>query len=80
MKNKLEDIVRDILKASRGSKRVVFVWGIFNVVYSGHLRLLRFAKKSGDFLVVGILDNTIVGTAFLDEDLRLDGIQAISHN
>ena len=30
----------------------VFVSGHFNVLHPGHLRLLRFAKESGDHLIV----------------------------
>ena len=58
-------------------KRIVFVSGNFNTVHPGHLRLLRFAAECGDFLVVGVADNNSVG-ALVSEELRLNGIQAIS--
>jgi rfaE bifunctional protein kinase chain/domain len=58
-------------------KRIVFVSGNFNVIHPGHLRLLRFAKECGDFLVVGVLDSDSPG-AVVQEGLRIDGIRAIS--
>lgn len=58
-------------------KRVVFVSGNFNIIHPGHLRLLRFAKECGDYLVVGVLDDKSPGS-FMDEKLRLEGLQAIS--
>lgn len=62
-------------RAARG-RRVVFVSGNFNIVHPGHLRLLRFAKECGDHLVVGVLDSRSPG-AFLEESLRLEGVEAI---
>ena len=38
------------------NKRVVCVFGNFNILHPGHLRMLKFAKENGDFLVVGIRD------------------------
>ena len=58
-------------------KKVVFVSGNFNIIHPGHLRLLRFAKECGDYLVVGVLNDKFSGT-FVDEKLRLESVQAIS--
>ena len=33
--------------------KTVFVSGHFNVVHPGHLRVLRFAKECGDYLIIG---------------------------
>lgn len=57
--------------------RVVFVSGNFNVVHPGHLRLLRFAAECGNFLVVGVHDQSFAG-ATLPEGMRLEGVRAIS--
>lgn len=67
--------LEQIKKQSR-NKKVVFVSGNFNIIHPGHLRLLRFAKECGDYLVVGILDNKYPGS-FMEEQLRLESIQAI---
>ncbi len=72
-----QQIVAEIQKRAGGGKRIVFVSGNFNTVHPGHLRLLRFAAECGDFLVVGVADNHAVG-ALVPEELRLDGIRAIS--
>ena len=61
-----------------GKKRIVFVSGTFNIVHPGHLRLLRFAAESGDFLVVGVLAERLALGARLQESMRLDGVDAIS--
>ena len=71
---KYEAIMQQI--HSKTSGRIVFVSGNFNILHPGHLRLLRFAKECGDYLVVGVLDSTSEGS-FLQEELRLEGIQAI---
>ncbi len=64
-----------ITAASQG-KRLVFVSGNFNIIHPGHLRLLRFAKECGDYLVVGVQDGRSPG-AYLLESHRLEGVQAI---
>ena len=69
--------VAKIHKMAGSDKRIVFVSGNFNTVHPGHLRLLRFAAECGDFLVVGVSGNHAVG-ALVHEELRLEGIQAIS--
>jgi rfaE bifunctional protein kinase chain/domain len=71
------NILEEIRARAPSSERIVFVSGNFNVVHPGHLRLLQFARDCGDFLVVGVHDNTSNG-AKLTESMRLDGIQAIS--
>ncbi len=56
---------------------IVFVSGNFNVLHPGHLRLLRFAKECGDFLVVGVTSNRLAGSAaMLDEKDRLEAVKA----
>lgn len=66
------------LRAKAGDRRrIVFVSGNFNVVHPGHLRLLQFAADCGDFLVVGIHDETSKGVV-VPEDMRLEGLRSIS--
>jgi rfaE bifunctional protein kinase chain/domain len=56
--------------------RTVFVSGHFNVLHPGHLRLLRFAKECGDYLIVAIESDHIAGSAaYVPENLRLEGVQ-----
>ncbi|MGB5793290.1 PfkB family carbohydrate kinase [Poseidonibacter sp.] len=56
----------------------VFVNGDFNILHPGHLRLLKFAKESGDYLVVG-LNNDKINTKGVREQIRLESIQATSY-
>lgn len=72
-----EKIIEEIRARAPSSERIVFVSGNFNVVHPGHLRLLQFARDCGEFLVVGVHDNTSTG-AKLTEAMRLEGVRAIS--
>ena len=56
----------------------VFVSGDFNILHPGHLRLLKFAKESGDVLVVGINSDEISHKG-ISQDIRLESIQATSY-
>ncbi|MFA5158892.1 MAG: PfkB family carbohydrate kinase [Candidatus Omnitrophota bacterium] len=70
--------IKEIKKRSKRKKNVVFVSGNFNVVHPGHLRLLRFAKQCGDFLVVGVHSDRQDIATLLPEHLRLEGVQSTS--
>ena len=59
-------------------RKLVFVSGNFNIVHPGHLRLLRFAKSCGDVLVVGVNADAFGEGIAITEDLRLEGVAAIS--
>ena len=69
----MEKILEEIRKKTEGKEKTVFVHGKFNILHPGHLRLLKFAKESGDCLVVGIYSNNH-DKALLDEQLRLENI------
>ena len=57
----------------------VFVSGHFNVLHPGHLRLLRFAKESGDRLVVAVeSDRVACSAAHVVEKFRVEGIKSNS--
>ena len=56
----------------------VFVNGDFNILHPGHLRLLKFAKESGDYLVVGVnSDNG--NNKSISQEIRLESINATSY-
>ena len=56
----------------------VFVSGDFNILHPGHLRLLKFAKESGDFLTVGVNSDTISKKG-ISQNIRLESIGATSY-
>src|SRR5215470_7250440 len=56
--------------------RIVFVSGNFNIVHPGHLRLLRFARECGDFLVVGVTRDSAPAVT-VPAVMRLEGVSAI---
>lgn len=64
----------DIKSKSKKFNTVVLVHGIFNILHPGHLRLLKFAKDNGDFLVVAIKNNTS-DSNLLDAQVRLEAIE-----
>lgn len=43
-----------ILPKRRRGKTVVFTNGVFDLFHAGHLKVLRFAKRQGDILVVAL--------------------------
>ncbi len=66
------------IRAQLGAdKRIAFVSGNFNIIHPGHLRLLKFAAESADFLVVGVLPDQGPGIT-IPVDMRLEGVKAIS--
>jgi len=67
----------EYIKSLKIKGKITFVAGNFNVLHPGHLRLIRFARECGDFLVVGVFDQTSSGT-FLPEELRLESVQSIN--
>lgn len=59
--------------------KTVFVYGSFNVLHPGHLRLLRFAKDCGERLIVAVQSDRIAGNAaHVQEALRLESVQSIA--
>jgi cytidyltransferase-like protein len=57
----------------------IFVSGIFNVIQSGHLHLLRHANELGDRLIVGVQSDRLSGeAAHIPERFRLDGVRSNS--
>ncbi|QFR48361.1 adenylyltransferase/cytidyltransferase family protein [Sulfurimonas lithotrophica] len=56
----------------------VFVSGDFNILHPGHLRLLKFAKGSGDYLIVG-LNSDEINQKGVTQDIRLESIKATSY-
>lgn len=52
------------------------IFGIFNVVHPGHIRLFRFARELGDKLVVGVMSDRLAGeAAHLAEQDRLEAVR-----
>src|SRR5260221_512002 len=70
--------IRAIQSGTFPGRRVVFVSGTFNIVHPGHLRLLRFAAECGDYLVVGVLGDRLSENAQIGEEMRREGVAAIS--
>jgi rfaE bifunctional protein kinase chain/domain len=59
--------------------KTVFVSGNFNVLHPGHLRLFRFARELGNYLIVGVQSDRLAGgAAHVPEQLRLDGVRSNS--
>lgn len=57
----------------------VFVYGDFNILHPGHLRLLKFAKESGDHLTVGVNSDHFSSNKGIAQDVRLESIKATSY-
>jgi rfaE bifunctional protein kinase chain/domain len=67
----------EILKARlKRDDTLVFVYGNFNILHPGHVRLLQFAKSNGTFLLVGLTPDGTPGTS-IEAEMRLESIRAI---
>jgi rfaE bifunctional protein nucleotidyltransferase chain/domain len=49
-----EELMALVGRANRGSRRVVFTNGCFDLLHPGHIRTLEQARALGDVLVVGL--------------------------
>lgn len=57
----------------------VLVTGRFNVLHTGHIRLLRYAKEVGTKLIVGVEGDDYIGSGnYIPENLRLEGVSNLS--
>tara|TARA_B100000780_G_scaffold97560_1_gene68055 strand:+ start:12640 stop:14079 length:1440 start_codon:yes stop_codon:yes gene_type:complete len=58
------------------NKDIIFIYGNFNIVHPGHLRLLRFAKSLNGELHVGVASDQIAADeAHVPEKLRLEALK-----
>jgi len=49
-----EELLQFVGREARGSRRIVFTNGCFDLLHPGHIRLLEQARSLGDALVVGL--------------------------
>jgi glycerol-3-phosphate cytidylyltransferase len=76
----VEEAARLLVKQPAGC-RIVYTYGVWDLLHPGHLRLLARAKELGDFLVVGVVADEPVRklkgegrpTQNLDERLKIVG-------
>ena len=58
-------------------KKIIFVSGNFNILHTGHLRLLKFASELGEKLIVAVHSDNLGGDAIhVPEALRLEGLKS----
>lgn len=72
-----QDIYQAIKNSRSPQSKVVFVSGNFNMIHTGHLRLLSFAAECGDILVVGVQSDRAPG-AMVPQALRVEAVRSIS--
>ena len=50
-------------RAPAPGARVVYIDGAFDMLHAGHVHALYAARRRGDFLLVGLFDDSAVGAA-----------------
>lgn len=55
-----EELIQRVGRQSRGSRRIVFTNGCYDLLHPGHVRLLEEARSLGDVLVVGLNSDSSV--------------------
>jgi D-glycero-beta-D-manno-heptose 1-phosphate adenylyltransferase len=68
--------ISDSLK--KGSKKIVFTNGCFDLIHAGHIKYLRKAKELGDILIVGLnSDDSVKRLKGNDRPLNLQQARAL---
>lgn len=57
---KLRDLIKFRENLKKEGKKVIFTNGCFDILHSGHIHILREAKKWGDVLIVAVNDDSSV--------------------
>ena len=50
----LKKLKKILEKLRKQNKKIVFTNGCFDIIHSGHIRILKKAKEKGDVLIVGL--------------------------
>ena len=79
MFDSLETLLRDRDRLRTEHGKIIFVSGHFNVIHPGHLRLLKFAREQGGYLVIGVLSNVLAANVFVDELDRLEAVSLVAY-
>lgn len=74
----MNEAILKAIKAKTQTKRLVCVFGNFNILHPGHLRFLKFAAEQGDHLLVGVFDKESSPGAFLSNDERIEALQSVA--
>ena len=78
MTKKILQLIDEINSKNINKLPIVFVYGSFNIIHPGHIRLLNFAKKISGFLIVGVLSKKIENRIILKDLERLKNIKSLN--
>lgn len=53
------------------SQRVVYLDGAFDIFHPGHIELIQKAKALGDFLYVGVFDDSVLKESYMSLNERV---------
>lgn len=56
----------------------VLIYGNFNIIHAGHLRLINYAKEIGSEIIIGVFANSFVkNEKLIDEKTRLNALKKV---
>jgi len=65
------------------NKKIILCQGHFNVIHTGHLRFIEFARKQGNYLIIALMGNDTIDPGvrdkFFDEKDRAHGVAALHY-
>ncbi len=81
--SKLSELEIAVKELKAANKKIVLCHGHFNVIHTGHLRFLEFARKQGSCLIVALSGNSRISEEvrdkFFDEKDRAHGVAALQY-